>query len=271
MSEPDDGTGINRVSPVPFYLQLAELIRSQISSGSFAMGDRLPSEGDLATMHNLSRATVREALRLLEEQGWVVRISRRGAFATMPQQRGWLLQGREGFYEDEVEGRQRLVTTDVLRAEQGRLPASAAEALHLPPGSDGYILERVRQLDGKTALFSINYLPPEIGPVVARSDVPSGAGSLNSTLRNGGYVVAGASRTVAAVAADGQIAGRLKVDTGTPLLKIESTAWDSHLVAFDHHEVWVRSDTVNVEILAGTPAPIRHPTEVTEIGWLSGP
>jgi GntR family transcriptional regulator len=189
----------------------------------------------------------------------------------MPQQRGWLLQGREGFYEDEVEGRQRLVTTDVLRAEQGPLPRSAAEALQLAPDSDGYILERVRQLDGETALFSVNYLPPHIGPVVARSDVPSGAGSLNSTLRNAGYVVAGASRTVAAVAADGQIASRLQVYTGTPVLKIKSTAWDPHLVAFDHHEVWVRSDTVNVEILVGTPGPTRHPAAATEIGWLPGP
>lgn len=271
MSGPDDGAAINRVSPVPFYLQLAERIRSQISSGSLAMGDRLPSEGDLATTHNLSRATVREALRLLEEQGWVVRISRRGAFATMPQQRGWLLQGREGFYEDEVEGRQRTVTTDVLRAEQGPLPQSAVDALHLPPDSHGYILERVRQLDGKTALFSINYLPPHIGPVVARSDVPNGTGSLNSTLRNAGYVVAGASRTVAAVGAEGQIATRLQVDTGTPLLKIESTVWDPQLVAFDHHEVWVRSDTVNVEILVGTPAPTRHPPATTAIGWIPGP
>jgi GntR family transcriptional regulator len=271
MSDSDDGTTINRVSPVPYYLQLAERIRGQISSGALATGDRLPSEGDLATAHDLSRATVREALRQLEEEGWVTRIARRGAFASMPQQRGWLLQGREGFFEDEVEGLQRRVSTHVLRAEEAELPRSATDALQLAVGSRGYILERLRELDGKTALFSVNYLPPKIGVAVARSDVPSGGGSLNTTLRRAGYAVAGASRTVEAVAAQGEIANRLQVFVGTPLLKIKSTAWDHGLVAFDHHEVWVRSDVVHVEILVGAPAPRQQSAAAAELGRIVSP
>lgn len=271
MSRPDGGDAINRVSVEPYYLQLAERIRDQISAGTLAMGDRLPSEGELATTWNLSRATVREALRLLEEQGWVTRIPRRGAFASMPPQRGWLLQGREGFFEDEVEGRQRQVTTQVLRAEQAPLPASAAEALQLPPGSHGYILERLRELDGKVALFSINYLPPQIGTLISRSDVPTGEGSLNGTLRKAGYAVASASRTVEAVAAQGEIADRLQVRAGTPLLKIKSTSWDANLVAFDHHEVWVRSDVVHVEIQVGAPGPVPASSHSPEIGRIVSP
>jgi GntR family transcriptional regulator len=271
MSASDGSATINRISPVPYYLQLAERIRQQISTGAIAMGDRLPSEGELATSWNLSRATVREALRLLEEQGWIVRVARRGAFASMPPQHGWLLQGRAGFFEDEVEGRQRRVTTHVLRAEQAPLPQAAAEALQLPPGSHGYILERVRELDGKIALFSVNYLPPQIGMVVSRSDVPSGAGSLNSTLRRAGYDVAGASRTVEAVAAQGELTDRLQVRAGSPLLKIKSTSWDANLVAFDHHEVWVRSDVVHVEINVGAPAPTQHVSLSPEIGRIVSP
>jgi len=272
MSASDGTEAINRVSVEPYYLQLANRIRIQISSGSLALGDRLPSEGELATTWNLSRATVREALRLLEEQGWVTRIARRGAFASMPTQRGWLLQGREGFFEDEVEGRQRGVTTQVLRAEQAALPASAVDALQLPAGSHGYILERLRELDGKVALFSINYLPLQIGTFVSRTDVPTGQGSLNSTLRSAGYAVAGASRIVEAVAAQGEIADRLQVPAGSPLLKIKSTSWDSNLVAFDHHEVWVISDVVHVEIQVGAPAATAHDTPLSpEIGRLQSP
>jgi len=262
---------INRTSAEPYYLQLAERIRAQISVGALAMGDRLPSEGELATTWGLSRATVREALRLLEEEGWVTRIARRGAFASMPAQRGWLLQGREGFFEDEVDGRRRLVTTQVLRAEQAPLPDAAAEALQLPTGSHGYILERLRQLDGKVALFSINYLPPQIGTLVSRSDVPSGEGSLNATLRRAGYAVAGASRIVEAVAAQGEIAERLRVPAGSPLLKVKSTTWDAQLVAFDHHEVWVLSNVVHVEIQVGAPAPSHSSSPSPEIGRLASP
>ncbi|GAA1717359.1 GntR family transcriptional regulator [Nonomuraea sp. LP-02] len=271
MNLPPDGKAIDRVSVEPYYLQLADRIRKQISDGHLAMGDRLPSEGELATTWNLSRATVREALRLLEEQGWVIRIPRRGAFASMPPQRGWLLQGREGFFEDEVEGRQRQVTTQVLRAEQAPLPQSALEALHLPPGSHGYVLERVRELDGKVALFSINYLPPQIGTLVSRGEVPTGTGSLNGILRRAGYAVASASRTVEAVAAEGEIARLLHVPEGTPLLKIKSTSWDANLVAFDHYEVWVRSDVVHVEIQVGAPTPSSTSARHPEIGRIASP
>jgi GntR family transcriptional regulator len=273
MSGPDGGEAINRISVEPYYLQLAERLRRQIAAGTLAMGDRLPSEGELATAWNLSRATVREALRLLEEQGWITRIARRGAFASMPAQRGWMLQGREGFFEDEVEGRRRQVTTQVLRAEMAPLPASAVEALQLPAGSHGYVLERLRELDGMVALFSINYLPAEVGTLVSRSDVPTGRGSLNNTLRMAGYAVAGASRTVEAVAVTGAIAERLQVSAGAPLLKIKSTSWDANLVAFDHHEVWVRSDVVHVEIQVGAPAPAlgSSPSPSPEIGRILSP
>ena len=261
---------IDRVSVTPYYLQLADRIKERISAGTIAVGERLPSEGELATSWNLSRATVREALRLLEEHGWVSRIARRGAFASMPPQRGWLLHGREGFFENESR-RHRVVTTDVLRAEQHLLPPSAAAALRLEPDSDGYLLERVRSLDGKVALYSINYLPARVGRLVAVSDVPTGDGSLNATLSQAGYDVAGAARTVEAVAAEGRIARLLQVSAGTPLLKIKSTSWNSNLVAFDHHEVWVRSDVVHVEIQVGAPAPAHHQSSVPAVGRIVSP
>jgi len=271
MSRTGSGVAINRTSVTPYYLQLADRLRDQISIGTIVPGQRLPSEGELATGWNLSRATVRQALRLLEEQGWVSRVARRGAFAAMPSHRGWLLQGRESFFEDEVEGRRRQVTTRVLRAEMALLPKAAAEALNLPDGSRGYVLERLRDLDGQIAVFSVNYLPAHIGALVSHTDVPAGTGSLNSTLRRAGFAVAGASRTVEAVAAGGAAAARLKVPAGAALLKIKSTTWDQDLAAFDHHEVWVRSDVVHVEIQVGAPAPAQHPAPSPEIGRIASP
>jgi GntR family transcriptional regulator len=271
MSRTGGGLAINRASVTPYYLQLADRLRDQISTGTIPAGQRLPSEGELATGSNLSRATVRQALRLLEEHGWVSRVARRGAFAATPSHRGWLLQGRESFFEDEVEGRRRKVTTQVLRAEMALLPKPAAEALNLPDGSHGYVLERVRDLDGQIAVFSVNYLPAHIGALVSHTDVPAGTGSLNSTLRRAGFAVAGASRTVEAVTAGGVAAARLKVPVGAALLKIKSTTWDQELAAFDHHEVWVRSDVVHVEIQVGAPAPAQHPPPSPELGRIASP
>jgi len=59
------------------YEQLAALLRERITSGDLRVGDRLPSESALAEQAGVSRSTVREALRILEQGGLVERASPR--------------------------------------------------------------------------------------------------------------------------------------------------------------------------------------------------
>lgn len=62
-------------------LQIADLLGEQISEGLFPPGERL-RETELATTYAVSRATVREALRLLETRGLVRIQPQRGAHVT---------------------------------------------------------------------------------------------------------------------------------------------------------------------------------------------
>jgi GntR family transcriptional repressor for pyruvate dehydrogenase complex len=59
------------------YEQLAAQIRGRILAGALNEGDRLPSELAIGREARVSRSTVREALRLLEESGFVERASPR--------------------------------------------------------------------------------------------------------------------------------------------------------------------------------------------------
>ena len=61
---------IERVSPVPYYEQLYEILREQISQGEIAEEERLPSELELCREFGLSRATVRQTLTKLENDGY---------------------------------------------------------------------------------------------------------------------------------------------------------------------------------------------------------
>ena len=70
------------------YEQLAGQIRARILAGELAEGDRLPSELALAREAQVSRGTVREALRLLEEAGFVERASPRILVVAPPARRG---------------------------------------------------------------------------------------------------------------------------------------------------------------------------------------
>ncbi|MEO9131577.1 MAG: FadR/GntR family transcriptional regulator [Sphingomonas sp.] len=59
------------VSQDRLYQDLARRLIAELSSGRYAVGDRLPAERELSTLHNVSRPTVREAVIALEVQGLV--------------------------------------------------------------------------------------------------------------------------------------------------------------------------------------------------------
>src|SRR4051812_8107391 len=64
---------MNDTRPKPRYLELAEEIGRGIEEGKFAVGTLLPSEAELCERHSVSRHTVREATRVLQELGLVAR------------------------------------------------------------------------------------------------------------------------------------------------------------------------------------------------------
>lgn len=61
----------------PAYESIAATLREQIDRGEIGVGQRLPSETELARRFGVSRPTMREALRSLQEAGFVERISPR--------------------------------------------------------------------------------------------------------------------------------------------------------------------------------------------------
>lgn len=74
------------------YLQVAEQLRALIDAGTFAVGERLPSERDLAQRFQVSRPTIREAMIALEIVGLVevrsgsgVYVKAQGGPASLPE------------------------------------------------------------------------------------------------------------------------------------------------------------------------------------------
>jgi DNA-binding FadR family transcriptional regulator len=68
---------MERIKTVPAYEHVCAQIRRAIHLGEYVPGDRLPSERDLSAQLGVSRVTVREAIRVLEAEGYV-RSSGRG-------------------------------------------------------------------------------------------------------------------------------------------------------------------------------------------------
>ncbi|MEH1012764.1 winged helix-turn-helix domain-containing protein [Micromonospora sp. CPCC 206060] len=64
----------------PKWEQLADHIRAQIESGELSPGDKLPSTVQLKQQHGVSTTVVRQAILVLQTQGWVQGVHGLGVF-----------------------------------------------------------------------------------------------------------------------------------------------------------------------------------------------
>jgi GntR family transcriptional regulator len=237
---------IDRTSPVPLYFQLAELLELGITSGSFERGSRLPSEPDLCEQFALSRTTVRQALTRLEQKGLITRDKGRGTFVASSKPRSWLIQTTEGFFHEEFVRTGHRVTSRILRMERARLPHWASDALALSLGSDGVVVERLREVDGLVALYVINWLPEALAAAVLGLDPEE---SLYQRLAvKGGVQVIGGRRAIEAVTAGDRLADLLEVSTGDALAYIESVSWAEAGRPVDCYRAWLRTDRMRIDL-----------------------
>jgi DNA-binding GntR family transcriptional regulator len=242
---------IDRASPEPYYAQLARILEGRLKAGHFKPGDRFPGETQLTRQYDLARSTVRETLRALEQQGLIRMVPNRGAFVNGMESNRWMLQVTQGFLEPEAHSPDRAIATTVLRS--GYEPASdpVAKALGLVGPQQVFVLERLRQMDGKPAMHSTNWLPGEVGAALLGKPVLEGGKSLNQTLRESGFSIYSARREVAAVAAPEHTAKLLQLKRNTPILLIRSVSRDENGRPFDYYCSYVRSDVVTISVNAG--------------------
>jgi GntR family transcriptional regulator len=71
---------IDRTSDRPLYKQLADVLRSAITSGELAESTLLPSETELMQQYGVSRNSARNAVALLRVEGMIVTEHGRGSF-----------------------------------------------------------------------------------------------------------------------------------------------------------------------------------------------
>jgi GntR family transcriptional regulator len=236
---------IDRRSPIPFYFQLKQLIRDEITGKHWLPGERIPSEHALCGHFAVSRTTVRQALAELESEGLLVKEKGRGTFVAEPRSSSWLLQSSHGFH-DEATRAGRRVTSRVLRRELEPLPQWAARALDLPAGATGVTLERLRSVDGELVMYVESHLLEDLADVVLETELESG--SLYGALSQHGVEVSGGRRVVEATTARDELASLLEIEPGAAVLQVQAVSWDAGLRPFECYRAWHRSDRTTIEV-----------------------
>ncbi len=204
----------------------ADALRDAIQQGTYAPGSQLPPELDLIAMLGVSRTTLREALRTLEEQGF---IRRRRGLGTYVCERSIVKDLSINFGISEMITQAGLISgaqESLIRRDKAS--AAAAAALQIAEGADVVIVDRVRTASGRSVVWSLDILSaPRLGGEVLEAlhvETQSLYQYLDEQLHI--RIVRGVA-SLSPVSATPDMADKLNVRRGTPLLRITQTDYDA--------------------------------------------
>ena len=99
--ENEEGRGyIEKESLIPYYHQLKLYILNQIESERWPPNGKIPSEAELGEHFEVSRTVVRQALKELENEGYLTSRKGKGTFVSGSKIVEGLVQNLSGFTED---------------------------------------------------------------------------------------------------------------------------------------------------------------------------
>jgi DNA-binding GntR family transcriptional regulator len=212
----------DRPTRIPQYQYLYESLRQQIIRGDFKSGDLLPSEKDLQNQFRLTQPTIRQALGLLVQDGYIRKHQGKGSIV-QPLPIGLGVMSIVGRLANTANtSRAERMTTAIL--VKPRLHPFAEDFLFTPTEDENkvgfYYLERLRAVEDEPVFFEKIILPNHYLPGFSRQRLENR--SLFDLLRTKyGLLVKGGEQKVLAVAADGDLALKLGVAIGNPVLRLD--------------------------------------------------
>lgn len=251
----DDLPPLDRDSGAPIWFQIMRSIEALIAGGTWAPGDRLPSESELCRHFAASRTSVRDALAKLESAGLISRKQGKGAFVERTGgPSAWTLPSAPSLLGEYSEDGRSALSSRILRAGIEPLPSWAAAVVGRDgPDGQGFVLERVRAVGARTAVHVINYMPARLAGVLP--DLRDPQASLYAAItRVAGVRIARMHRTIEAAIADRTLATLLEVEPGHPIVVVEAVAYGQDGAPIDFSRASVRTDRLRVNVDTGFDA-----------------
>ena len=203
---------------LPYWYQLAMMLRADIFNGALAPGSRIEPEVRLAAKHGVSVMPVRQALRSLEVEGLITRQQGRGTFVSQGSHPNAGSTSLESLYSKEFQKRARIL-------EHGRAPVPAPFREPFKDQEELCFLRRVAYRDDAPWSYGTLYYLVEFNALVTAKLLRRYP--LYRVLKEHCGVRLQSSRFgVQAAPAAPAVAGHLGIDPFSPVLNLTSVSYD---------------------------------------------
>lgn len=225
--------------PSPKYLEIQNLLLQRIKNGNYQEGQLIPKEVDLAEQLNVSRPTVRHAIRNLVQGGYLERRKKRGTIVTQTKIKQQFTHVIES-YNTEIQNNGLVAKTQVLNFSTEKASDEVAEALTIKPNTEVYKLVRLRSADNKPVVFVITYLPIAQLPDLQKIDFTHH--SLYSELAKAGLEITHVSRKIEVHPATEEEAQLLETDIKAPIFYFHTIGFTKDHRALEYSIASYRGD-----------------------------
>lgn len=220
------------------YTKIKDDLLAKIKDGTYAEGDTIPTEVALAKQYDVSRPTIRQALQILVNEGYLDKRRRRGTVVTNPDHASAQPapapapgQGGVQSFEDEIRRSGREVRTLPLITKETTADSRVAEGLEIAPGDPVYKIVRLRYVDNVPNVFMENYVPCKVFPGFLDTDFSETR--LYERMRQLGHPVESIARHLEVSKADASTSTLLDVPIGDPLFSFRTIGRDAQGVAVE--------------------------------------
>ena len=224
---------------------IATTLTSEIASGHYRPGDRLPTEAALAARFGVNRHTVRHALAALAERGLVR--SRRGAGVFVAQRPTDYPLGRRVRFHQNVLAAGQTPSRRISRSETRPSDADEARTLRLRAGEAVHVVEGVSLADEQPIAAFRSVFPaarfPDLLALVRET------GSITRALSGSGLTdYIRAETRLTAQLADPVLALALAIRPGAPVLRTVAVNFDPAGVPVEHGLTWFAGERVTLTV-----------------------
>ena len=207
------------------YLDIKEQLIEQIQEGKYKTNEALPSERVLSIEFGVSRMTARKAVDLLEKEGYVERIARKGTFVKNRK----LVRNSEirGFGDALREYGFKNIESITLGNETIEADDLLAGKLKIKIGDPVFILTRIRCADGIPYALETSHIPLDRFPGLNKIDFTHHSlfGILKEDYKTS---VTYAERLISVTYCDADLAKHMKLKEKDPIFILNSVNYDAN-------------------------------------------
>ena len=231
-------------SDIPLYSQLVSIVKRNITAGTLAAGELLPSEAELCKTFNVSRSTVRQAIGSLEAEGLVVRKQGRGTFVAEPKMR----RKTENVYSftSEISSMGMTPSSKLMEFEVLAPTPDIIKVLELnTEDSNVYRFTRIRNVDGEPLILETSFYPQYIYPKLTRELLRTH--SFYSLLYEVGIAPASAVDSYEAVVLGREEAEMLGAKPGSCAFSVQRRTRTETGMIYEYTQSLIRADRVKLD------------------------